>query len=85
MAGYGNADDHIAAQENHVADSLALHRLNQQQNNNQTGDCQECGDPIPEARLKAVPNALYCAHCQNMTELKGQQRARFTVKSHYQP
>ncbi|HET7267744.1 MAG TPA: DksA/TraR family C4-type zinc finger protein [Oleiagrimonas sp.] len=26
--------------------------------------CEECGDPIPEARRKAVPGVRYCLACQ---------------------
>lgn len=26
--------------------------------------CDECGDPIPEARLKAVPGVRTCVQCQ---------------------
>lgn len=27
--------------------------------------CDECGDPIPEARRKAVPGVRLCVACQN--------------------
>ncbi|MDX1626702.1 MAG: DksA/TraR family C4-type zinc finger protein [Wenzhouxiangellaceae bacterium] len=27
-------------------------------------DCLDCGDPIPEARRKAVPGVLRCVACQ---------------------
>lgn len=34
------------------------------------GVCEECGDPIGLARLKANPQALFCIDCQaNMEEL----------------
>lgn len=26
--------------------------------------CEECGDPIPEARRQAVPGVRYCLACQ---------------------
>lgn len=26
--------------------------------------CRECGDPIPEARLKAIPGVGMCLSCQ---------------------
>ena len=29
------------------------------------GDCQECGEEIPFARLKLMPYAEYCVTCQN--------------------
>lgn len=32
--------------------------------------CEECGDPIPEARRRAVPGVLCCITCQEVLELK---------------
>lgn len=29
------------------------------------GDCQDCGEEIPFARLKLMPYAEYCVGCQN--------------------
>lgn len=28
-------------------------------------DCEECGEPIPEARRKALPGARTCVACQS--------------------
>lgn len=36
-------------------------------------DCDDCGEPIPSARLVAVPMALRCVTCE---EIHG-QRVRF--------
>lgn len=36
------------------------------------GLCEECGRPIPENRLKALPQATHCIECQ--TKLERQQR-----------
>jgi phage/conjugal plasmid C-4 type zinc finger TraR family protein len=30
-----------------------------------TAECVECGDPIPEARRKALPGARTCVPCQS--------------------
>lgn len=27
--------------------------------------CEECGEPIPEARRNALPGVIFCIHCQN--------------------
>ncbi len=35
--------------------------------------CEECGDPIPEARRTAVPGVRLCIKCQS--ELDEQQKA----------
>lgn len=32
--------------------------------------CIACGDPIPEARRQAVPEAIRCAGCQTEFELE---------------
>lgn len=34
--------------------------------------CEECGDPIPEARRKAIPGVRLCVGCQSELE-KGQR------------
>jgi DnaK suppressor protein len=38
------------------------------------GSCAECGDPIPLARLRAVPFATLCVPCQSRRESKGARR-----------
>ncbi len=35
------------------------------------GICESCGAPIDRARLKALPNALYCMKCQTRRERTG--------------
>lgn len=30
--------------------------------------CVDCGEPIPAARLNAVPNAIRCVECQRLFE-----------------
>lgn len=32
------------------------------------GECADCGISIPEARLKAAPDAVRCIHCQEKAE-----------------
>lgn len=36
------------------------------------GVCDNCGDEIPEGRLKVRPNARYCAACKEDLERKGE-------------
>jgi len=43
----------------------ALERLEQ----GDYGECQDCGEPISEARLKALPWAVYCINCQEKREV----------------
>lgn len=35
------------------------------------GDCQECGEPIPEQRLQIRPETLVCVSCQENLESSG--------------
>lgn len=37
------------------------------------GECEQCGDEISEARLKLVPWAPLCIHCQTESEQKGRK------------
>lgn len=44
------------------------------------GLCERCGDPIPEARLKAIPEVCCCVTCQGQEEMATgsvPQRRRF--------
>lgn len=51
-----------------------LHRLEE----SAYGDCFECGNEIPEARLRALPFAVRCKHCEEDRETVG-QRDRITA------
>ncbi|WP_251282641.1 DksA/TraR family C4-type zinc finger protein, partial [Enterobacter hormaechei] len=33
-------------------------------------ECEECGDPIPEARRKAIPGVRQCIACQQEKDSK---------------
>ena len=35
------------------------------------GVCESCGEDIPEGRLKARPNAIYCIQCKDEIEKRG--------------
>ncbi|MBI1915500.1 MAG: TraR/DksA C4-type zinc finger protein [Planctomycetes bacterium] len=47
--------------EEHVLDEIAeaLNRINQ----GTYGKCEECGSPIPKARLQALPYTRHCVNC----------------------
>ena len=53
----------------------ALHRLEK----GTYGDCFECGDEIPKARLRALPFALRCKNCEEDRE-KLERRERTTTQ-----
>ncbi|MBQ5490529.1 MAG: TraR/DksA C4-type zinc finger protein, partial [Treponema sp.] len=44
----------------------AIVRINQ----GKYGLCLQCGKPIPEARLDAIPYAALCVNCQTVQEKK---------------
>lgn len=71
MAGYSSPDFASEADLIHAEDSLRLHQQNAQVNDNDSGYCEDCGEKIPESRLRAVPNACYCFKCQSKFESKG--------------
>jgi len=39
------------------------------------GRCEECDEPIPPARLKAIPTATLCVPCQSAAELRAHRAA----------
>lgn len=47
-----------------LAVEAALERLD----DGSYGTCANCGDPIPQPRLEAVPWARYCVSCQEKVE-----------------
>ncbi|GAB6177812.1 hypothetical protein JCM16814_27030 [Desulfobaculum senezii] len=48
----------------------ALHRMSDPE----FGLCEECGEPIGLARMKAYPAATLCVHCQSATEARTARR-----------
>lgn len=44
--------------------ALAAHAAQRKSCMTEVLDCEECGDPIPEARRKASPGCVYCVECQ---------------------
>ncbi len=39
--------------------------------------CEECGDPIPEARRVALPGVQYCVKCQSELDEQAAQQSTF--------
>ena len=37
--------------------------------------CDECGEPIPEARRQFVPGVTHCVDCQTLKEHQGRTHA----------
>lgn len=53
-----------AAKKKRTLEKLLLRRLEQ----GGYGICSDCDKPIPQARLRAVPEATRCVHCQHERE-----------------
>lgn len=39
--------------------------------------CDECGNPIPEARRQALPGVQHCVHCQGELEAEAKSQELF--------
>jgi len=67
MSGYGGPDDEAQRAAIRVEEQIALARSLLP-----TGPgspiCNDCGDPIPEARRKALPGVRYCVDCQSLKD-----------------
>jgi DnaK suppressor protein len=45
----------------------------QRVDNGTYGQCQQCGAPIPKARLDVIPFAPYCIDCERQNEARGKR------------
>ncbi|MFL1404407.1 DksA/TraR family C4-type zinc finger protein [Marinobacter sp. M1N3S26] len=65
MAGGWSKDGAVQDQiDSTVEDALERARSNLPQGDSLT-HCEECDDPIPEARRKALPGVRLCVRCQS--------------------
>jgi DnaK suppressor protein len=80
---YGSVDGlETLAQIAHTEDALAINRASRVVNDNDSGVCEECDNPIPLARLAAMPGARYCVQCQSLHEKAG---PKFIARNPYVP
>lgn len=63
MSGYGGPDDEALRASIRVEEQIALAR-SQLPSGPGTLNCVECGEPIPEARRKAMVGTRHCVDCQ---------------------
>jgi phage/conjugal plasmid C-4 type zinc finger TraR family protein len=63
MSGYGGPDDEQERAAIRVEEAIALAR-SQLPTGPGTTHCVECGEPIPEARRKAMVGTYLCVECQ---------------------
>ena len=67
--------DDIDRANHHAARMLAAQLANQVGRGRYQGislhECEECNDPIPEARRQHVPGVRLCVPCQSHAERRG--------------
>ena len=63
--------DHIQASEQREMGLMSRERLVERIEDGTYGTCVECGKPIGQARLKALPEAVTCVTCQEKIERGG--------------
>ena len=78
MAGGWTRDGAVNEQiEASVSDELARMRAKAAPRGESFADCAECGEPIPEARRKALPGAKLCVECQSERDRRYSARPGF--------
>ncbi|HHW32825.1 transcriptional regulator, TraR/DksA family [Paracoccus solventivorans] len=66
MAGGWATDGAVNEQiEVSTEEALARMRLRNRRGGESLAECADCGDPIPEARRRAVPGVTLCVACQS--------------------
>ncbi|NII09431.1 DksA/TraR family C4-type zinc finger protein [Oleiagrimonas sp. C23AA] len=60
-----------------VADGVAAARERMQNRGPSLAFCEECDEPISEARRKAVPGVRLCIQCQEAADRDAQQSGLF--------
>ncbi|MDN8597958.1 DksA/TraR family C4-type zinc finger protein [Citrobacter sp. S2-9] len=62
-SGWAN-DDAVNEQINNTIEDAVARVRGELPQGESLHECEECGDPIPEARRKAVPGVRLCLTCQ---------------------
>lgn len=63
MSGYGKPDDEADRAAIRVEEQIALSQSLLPKGPGSL-TCLDCGDPIPEARRKALPGVVHCVECK---------------------
>ena len=76
MAGGWAQDGAVNEQiEASIQDELARLKARAQPVDESLTECAECGEPIPEARRRALPGVKLCIECQNARDHRFRARA----------
>ncbi|ECP4588831.1 DksA/TraR family C4-type zinc finger protein [Salmonella enterica subsp. enterica serovar Muenchen] len=67
-SGWAN-DDAVNEQINNTIEDAVVRARGELPHGESRDECESCGDPIPEARRKAVPGVRLCIACQQEKDL----------------
>lgn len=67
-SGWAN-DDAVNEQINNTIEDAVARARGELPHGESLDECESCGDPIPEARRKAVPGVRLCLSCQQEKDL----------------
>ncbi|EQB4816767.1 TPA: DksA/TraR family C4-type zinc finger protein [Citrobacter amalonaticus] len=73
-SGWAN-DDAVNEQINSTIEDAVARARGEIPRGDSLYECEECGDPIPEARRQAVPGVRLCLNCQ---QEKDSQKSSYT-------
>ncbi len=68
-SGWAN-DDAVNEQINSTIEDAVARARGEIPRGESLTECEECGDPIPEARRKAIPGVRLCITCQQEKDSK---------------
>lgn len=68
-SGWAN-DDAVNEQINSTIEDAVARARGEIPRGDSLYECEECGDPIPEARRQAVPGVRLCLNCQQEKDLQ---------------
>jgi phage/conjugal plasmid C-4 type zinc finger TraR family protein len=66
--GYSNSDAANMAESYRISDLLAIQKSLRVVNDNESSECEDCGEGIPLQRRIAIPGAKFCVACQSKAE-----------------
>lgn len=70
MAGGWSEDGAVQKQIDATVDDAIARARSHLHHGESAEFCEECGEPIPEARRAAVPGVRYCIQCQSKLDKK---------------
>lgn len=68
MAGGWTRDGAVQEQIDATVEDAIKRARDRMPHGKSLSDCEECGEPIPEARRRAVPGVRLCVECQSSVD-----------------